>query len=685
MKNTKEKNPSVYLERDISWMHFNARVLQEAADPSVPLLERLGFLGIYSNNLDEFFRVRMASDSRMAQMKDRDMQQQATHARELVKKLQAIDATLVERYSTTINDVSSLLRTQGIEFIDETQLTDTQKHFVKSWFRQTVAGFVNPQWLKSAKDLYNYRDANIYLALCLENKDRDPEYAIIELPVARVGRYLLLPHLGDKTQIIYLDDVIRFCLPCLFPGMHFDSYKAYSFKFTRDAEMEIDDDLHAGLLQKVAKAVKNRRKGPAMRVIYDATMPEALLQKLLRHLKVDDLDTLQPSGRYHNHKDLMSLPSLDRPDLKYPPMPPLVPKQLKQTDSLLLDIQQHDRLLHVPYQTFDYFIRLLQEAAVSPSVKNIKMSLYRVAEHSKVVQALIGAARNGKKVTVLVELMARFDEQTNINVARSMQDAGIKVIFGPEGMKVHSKILYIGLRKSRDIAVISTGNFHEGNARHYTDCLYFTSRHQITAEANSVFDLIQKPFSDISFKHLMVSPASMRNQIYRLIDNEIKNARAGHKAWIKVKINHITDPDIVQKLYEASQAGVKIDMLVRGCCSLIPKVKGVSENINAYGIIDRFLEHSRILIFHAGGKNLTYIGSADWMPRNLNHRIETMVPVQDESLKKELRFIIDAGLKDNVKGRIVDGTGANLYHSIPGQLPYRSQEELYAYYKNKQL
>lgn len=679
---SKNKGDMPYLERDISWMYFNSRVLQEASDNEVPLLERLNFLGIYSNNLDEFYRVRMASDSHLASMKGGETHLQAERARLLVHELQKLDASLAKKFNETIAAVTEALRNQGIEFIDESELTDEQKHFVKRWYRQTLAGFINPQWLKAAKDLYNYHDGNIYLAVSLEKEDAE-DYALIELPVDRVGRFLRLPSDKNSVRLMYIDDVVRFCLPCLFPGMEYDRYKAYIFKFTRDAEMELDDDLHAGLLQKVAKAVKNRRRGPAMRVIYDSAMPPALLDKLLKHLKVDRMDTLQPSGRYHNHKDFMGLPDIGREDLEYAPLPALVLPELKHSGSLLSLVQQRDRLIHVPYHTFDYLVRLLQEAAVSPTVRSIKMSLYRVASHSKVVQALIGAAHNGKKVTVLVELMARFDEQSNIEISRTMQAAGIKVLFGPEGIKVHGKLLYIGMRKSRDIAVVSTGNFHEGNARHYTDVLLFTSRPEITREADTVFDLIRNPFMPAVFKELMVSPADMRSRIYALIDNEIRIAKKGKEAWMKIKINHITDPGIVEKLYEASQAGVKVDILVRGNCSLIPRKEGVSENIAAYGIVDRYLEHSRIIVFHAGGSNITYMGSADWMSRNLDRRIEVMAPVYDEEIKKELLYIIEAGLRDNVKARIVDGTGANTIHVTPGAPSYRSQKELYRHYKEQ--
>lgn len=677
MKNTLQHFP--YIDRDISWMFFNARVLQEASRQDVPLLERLNYLGIYSNNLDEFYRVRMASDARLAEMRRAAVRDRAEAAKILVQRLQQLDAGYSAVYHKEVHAVLEELKKQNIEFVGEENLSDADRHFVRKWFRQTLAGFVNPQWLKAAKDLYNYNDESIYLAIDLE-RNGESDYAILDLPAQQVGRFLQLPSDDDAVRLIYIDDVVRICLPLLFPGLDYDRYSAYSFKFTRDAEMEIDDDLHIGRLQKVANAVNNRRKGPAMRVIYDREMPQQLLNKILHHLKVDAMDTLQPSGRYHNHKDFMTLPDFGRTDLTYAPMPPLVPAELKSGKSLLSEIQQRDRFIHVPYHTFDYFIRLLQEAAVSPAVRSIKISLYRVAGHSKVVEALIAAARNGKKVTVLVELMARFNEQSNINISRRMQEAGIKVLFGPEGMKVHGKLLYIGMRKSRDISVISTGNFHEGNARHYTDVLLFTSRPEITSEVNMVFDLIRNPFAGCSFKKLMVSPQSMRDKIYELIDNEIAAAKKGREAGIKIKINHITDPGMVQKLYEASQAGVPVDLLVRGCCSLVPGKKGISENIRAYGSIDRYLEHSRILVFKAGGKYLTFIGSADWMPRNLDRRIEVMAPVIDPEIKREMLAIIDMGLRDNISARVIDGNGTNDIHKTDGEAIFRSQSKLYEHY-----
>ena len=393
------------------------------------------------------------------------------------------------------------------------------------------------------------------------------------------------------------------------------------------------------------------------------------------------LDTVIESGRYQNHKDLMKFPDCGHSNLKYPKWPPILKKELDGPESLLKKIQEKDRFIHVPYHNFDSFIRVLQEAAVSKQVTSIKITLYRLAKESKVVKALIGAARNGKKVTVVIELLARFDEASNINWSKKMQDAGIKVIFGVEGLKVHSKITHIEMKSGPDIACISTGNFHEGNARMYTDCMLMTAYPKIVKDVNQVFEFIERPYTQIRFKELLVSPNEMKNKFVTLINNEIKNKKAGKPAYIKIKINHITDPIMVEKLYEASEAGVDIDLVVRGNCSLITNVPDVSTHIRIHGIIDRYLEHSRIFIFANGGEEKIYLGSADWMPRNLDHRIEVITPVYDPAIKGEMKRIVEYGLKDTLQGRIVDGAGDNLFWSEETEeTPFRSQEALYNYY-----
>ena len=446
--------------------------------------------------------------------------------------------------------------------------------------------------------------------------------------------------------------------------------------------MEFDNDLRNGMLQKISKGVKSRKRGEALRVIYDAEMPKDLLKRVMNKLNLDKLDTCLGGGRYHNHKDLMSFPDCGRKDLKYPAWESLVKPELDSGESLLKLIQQKDRFIHVPYHSFDYYIRVLQEAAISKEVKSIKTTLYRLAKDSKVVKALICAARNGKKVTVVIELLARFDEASNIGWSKKMQDAGIHVIFGVEGLKVHSKITHIGMKNGSDIACISTGNFHEGNARMYTDYILMTAAHSVVRDVNSVFSFIEKPYTPVRFKELLVSPNEMKQKFNRLINDEIKNKQAGKPAYIRVKINHITDVDMVKKLYEASACGVDIDLLVRGNCSLMTGIPGLSETIHINGIIDRYLEHSRIFIFAAGGENKTFIGSADWMPRNLDNRVEVVTPVYDPQIKEDLWRVVDFGLRDNSQGSIVDGTGENHPWTTDSEEPFRSQEELYKYYKS---
>ena len=534
----------------------------------------------------------------------------------------------------------------------------------------------------AVKMLDNENDENIYLAVKVSRSDPKPlsDYAFMELPVNLCGRFVRLPDSDTKSYRRYLGEVVRCCLPLVFEGLGFTEFEAYAFKFTRDAEMEIDNDLRTGTLQKISKGVKSRRRGEPLRVLYDSEMPKDLLKRVLSKLDLDTLDTVLESGRYQNHKDLMRFPDCGHTDLKYPAWPPILKKELDGPDSLLEKIRQQDRFIHVPYHNFDSFIRVLQEAAMSKQVSSVKITLYRLAKESKVVKALIAAARNGKKVTVVIELLARFDEASNINWSKKMQDAGIKVIFGVEGLKVHSKITHIGMKKGPDIACISTGNFHEGNARMYTDCMLMTAMPQLVKDVNAVFDFIERPYTPIRFKNLLVSPNEMKKKFLALINDEIKNKKAGKPAYIKIKINHVTDPIMVEKLYEASRAGVDIDLLVRGNCSLVTGVEGVSDHIHIRGIIDRYLEHSRIFIFAAGGDEKVFIGSADWMPRNLDHRIEVVTPVYDPAIKGEMKRIVEYGLRDTLQGRIVDGKGENQFEEIGEEAPFRSQEALYDYY-----
>lgn len=671
-----------YVDRDVSWMYFNHRILQEAWRKEVPLLERVSFLGIYSNNLDEFFRVRMAAISRVAELKGKDVASESREAADLFHRISSMDTRLSEEYATCVRNVTQSLDENNIRIVDEKSIDTEQQHYVKCIFRKKISGFISPVWLSRLNGFSEESDSHIYLAVELSGPEMKTDYAVIELPTSTCGRFLTLPDRDGVNYVIYLDDVVRYCLPMIFPGMGYTDFKAYSFKFTKDAEIEIDNDMHAGPMEKIAKAVKSRKKGAALRVLYDGDMPQMLLRQLMRKLRLDKLDTVQSTGKYQNHKDFMSFPSQCRKDLKYPDWPAVIPPELKRTDSLMQLISEKDRFVHVPYQTFDYVIRLLQEAAVSKNVKSIKITLYRLAKNSKIAEALMCAARNGKKVTAVVELMARFDESSNISYSRKMHESGVTVVPGVEGLKIHSKIALITLKNGRNIAIVGTGNFHEGNAKVYTDYFMMTANPKVVDNVAKVFDIIKRPYRTQTFEHMLVSPFNMRETFYDLIANETSNAKKGKEAWIKIKINHITDEEMVRRLYKASQAGVKIDMLVRGNCSLVTGVKGVSENISIAGIIDRYLEHSRIFIFCNGGKTRYFMGSADWMPRNLDRRIEVVTEIFDPNLQADLMRTVDYGLRDNVQARVVDGSGRNEIRKIEGETePFRSQEELYKAYR----
>lgn len=681
----RKKAHSDYIDRDLSWMYFNRRILQEATKENVPLLERLGFLGIYSNNLDEFFRVRMATLSRIAECEDKSLRKESEHARKLIKRINRLNAVYAKEYEEALAGVRSRLRDEHIFLLNENELDEEQQRYVRRFFRQRLSGFVSPVWITAARQLTDETDDSIYLAVKMNTEGRKAgDYALIELPVQVSGRFVRLPDRDGNKYLMYLDDVIRYCLPFIFGGLGYTHFEAYAFKFTKDAEMEIGNDLRTGVLQKISKGVKSRRKGDALRVIYDQDMPAALHKRVMNLLNLDKLDTVQAGGRYHNHKDLMAFPDCGRDDLKYPVWKPIVrPETNSSRDSVLRMVQEGDRFIHVPYHSFDYYIRLLQEAAIHKEVKSIKTTLYRLAKDSKVVKALICAARNGKKVTVVIELLARFDEASNINWSKKMQDAGVNVIFGVENLKVHSKITHIGMRNGSDIACVSTGNFHEGNARVYTDYMLMTAAKNIVKDVNAVFTFIEKPYMPVTFKELLVSPNEMKKKFVRLINNEIRNRQQGKPAYIKVKINHITEPEMVRKLYEASENGVRVDLLVRGNCSLVTGIPGKSDNIRICGIIDRYLEYSRIFIFANGGEKKCFIGSADWMPRNLDNRIEVVTPVYDAKIKEDLEKVIDYGLRDTMQGRIVDGTGENRPWTTEDGEAFRSQEQLYLHYREQ--
>jgi len=681
-KKIKEKNT---VNRDISWMYFNKRILDEAANESIPLLERLTFLAIYSNNLDEFFQVRVATLRRMIEIEER-VRIAKSDSKSILHTILKLNEKYSKEFETIFYILIAELEKENIHFRNEHTLNEEQVEFVDTFYKEVLMNSLFPILVSRMEDEPELNDKSIYLAVKItdldgEKKKKRKEFALIEIPTAEFTRFLILPKEGEKTCIMFLDDVIRFCLPRIFASLNYDSYEAYNIKFTRDAEMEFDNSAYQGVLEKVSKGVKSRKSGEPVRFVYDREIPKDLLRFIEKLLRIERKDAHIGGARYHNLKDFLSFPKVGRPDLKFEPQPPIPIHAFENAISIISLIRTKDQYLHYPYHSFDNYIQLLREAAISPEVKSIKISIYRLAKNSKVIKALICAAMNGKKVTAVVELLARFDESSNINWAKKMQAAGIKVIFGVDGLKVHSKLTLITARNG-NIACISTGNFHEGTATVYTDFTLLTAKKTIVDEVETVFDYIEHPYLNPVFNELIVSPIFMRKRIISLIKKEIDNARKGLPAYIFCKINHIVDEKIIEKLYDASIAGVTIKLLVRGNCSLVTGVPKLSENIQAYGIIDRYLEHSRIMIFANGGDEKYYIGSADWMGRNLDNRIEVYAPVYDADLKHQLKRVIEYGLKDNLKARIVDGSGKNVLQSIPDDKPFISQQELYRSYKN---
>ncbi len=678
----RRKNNNHYLEREISWMHFNYRVLQEAQDKTVPLLERMFFLGIYSNNLDEFFRVRVAILNRIIALKETSFRSEKKVASETLKQIDKLYKKYALEFEETFIALKKELENSGIYILNKEQITEEQQKEILQIFTEKLSLYLYPRLFVKDSDFRGINDESVYLAIRILMDSGKKEYALLEVPTDILGRFIeLKSEKNGKRIFLFIDDVIRICLPSIFVGQGFSQFEAYAFKLTKDAEMDIDIKLD-DTLQKISKAVKNRKWGQPVRFVHDKSMPADLLRQIRKTFNIQKTDNVISGGRYHNLKDLISFPASGE-GLKYPQWPALRVSEVMDSRSVMEVIKKQDLLLHYPYHSFSNYIRLLREAAISKEVSSIKITLYRLAKNSSVAEALICAAKNKKKVTVVIELLARFDEAANIYWTKKMRDAGINVILGIEGLKIHSKLTLIKGRRTHNIVCINTGNFHEGNARTYTDLTLMTANKDIVKEVEDVFMFIKKPYIKHNFKHLLVSPLNLRSSITALINTEIRNAQKGHPAYIKCKLNHITDKDIIEKLYQASAAGVKIELLVRGSCSIVTGMKGISSNITVKSIIDRYLEHSRIFIFCNKGNEKYYFGSADWIRRNFDSRVEVVVQALDERVKRELKTIVEYGLKDNQKARVVEGKGNNQITSKG--TPFRSQEELYKYYKKIML
>jgi polyphosphate kinase len=686
----KLKKQNKIINRELSWLAFNHRVLQEAADTSVPLVERIRFLGIFSNNQDEFFKVRVASVQRMLEFEPDAKKLIGGKPHKILNKIQKIVISLQKEFDKTFINIVSELEKENIYIINETQLNESQKHFVTNYFHEKVLSALSPIMLNNIDSLPELKDKSIYFAVKLTSKNTKiaDEYALIEIPTKEIPRFIVLPEEENIKYIILLDDVIRACLKDVFSIFNFDHFEAYTIKITRDAELDIDNDLTISFLEKISKSVKERKKGQPVRFVYDSTIPDDLFRYFTSKLELDESDNLIPGGRYHNFKDFIDFPNIGSRSLEYKKILPAPHPRIKSGYSILDQITLGDFLLHCPYHNFTQFINLLRESAIDPNVTSIMIALYRVARFSKVINALINAAQNGKSVTVVIELQARFDEESNIYWSKKLEEAGAKVIFGVPGFKIHSKLILITKtidNKQIRFGCIGTGNFHEGTAEIYSDTFLFTTDPRITQEIRKVFRFIENPIKPITYKHLIVSPVYARRKLKVLINREIRNAREGKKAYIIIKLNSLVDKEMIAQLYKASRAGVKITMLIRGICSLIPGIPGMSENIQAFSIVGRFLEHSRILIFCNNNNELYYISSADWMIRNLDYRIEVTCPVYDPKLKQELRQIIDLQLSDNVKSRIIDDTQENHYKKLKSKRKIDSQIEQYHLISRKQF
>ena len=676
------------VNRELSWLSFNARVLQEAEDPNVPLIERIRFLGIFSNNLDEFFRVRVATIKRMVNLKKSVRNSLEEDPRHILLEIQRIVIEQQNEFEQTYKRLLLQLETEGIHLIKEKDLSEDQGAYVKDYFHRKIYPALVPIILSDVKKFPYLKDKSIYLAVKLSKKDGSKvKYSLLEIP-SKLERFLVIPSISNNKYVMILDDLIRYCLSEIYAILNFDEITAHTIKITRDAELDFENDVSKSFLEKMKKSLKQRKKGAPVRFIYDEKMPKDMLAFFTEKIRLGKEDNLIPGGRYHNFKDFMKFPNLGRNDLEYTKIVPLQHKDLKPYHSIIDVIEKKDVMLHYPYQSFSYFIDLLREAAIDSKVKSIKITIYRLADDSKVVNALINAAKNGKKVTVVLELQARFDEENNIKWSNILQDEGVNVLFGLPGLKVHSKLCLITRREKGNIkhyASIGTGNYNESTGKIYSDLALFTSNTEITSEAVRLFGLLEgKSHRPYYYRHLVPSPMQLRNKLVRHINTEIRNAKAGKKAYIHLKMNSLVDPDLINKLYQASKAGVSIKLNIRGICSIIPGVKGLSENIQAISILDKFLEHSRIFIFGNGGDELMYISSADWMGRNLDSRIEVTCPIYDPKIRKEINEFLDIQWKDNTKARILDSSNENRFKKPKkNENLVRAQFALYEYYQAK--
>jgi polyphosphate kinase len=691
-RNNARNMKSNYIPRDISWLSFNARVLQEANDSTVPLFERIRFLGIFSNNLDEFFRVRVGTLKRMVEYLDR----KGNHTIDVIESPQTIldeIQRIVLRQQNEFNriwlNINKELKSKNVFIIDDKKLNISQKEFVKTYFDEHVRPYIIPLMIENLPELPYLRDKSLYLAIVMRNKNNaySEKFSLIEVPSRSVGRFIILPSKTGTTNIILLEDLIRFNLPIIFAHFKFNQFDAHIFKITKDAEIDIDQEVGLNFIEKISKGIKNRRKGKPVRFVYEKDMNSELLEFLIKKLKLTRKSSIIPGGHIHNFRHFMDFPNVIAEKTNRP-SPFIHPAFIKKTQVAEI-ILQKDVMLHFPYHTYDPVIDMLREAAMDDSVISIKITAYRLASNSKVINALINAARNGKKVTVFLELKARFDEEANLQWKAIMEEEGVHVLVGVPNKKVHAKLCVIQKRVNNKLiqyGFISTGNLNEKTAKIYADHCLLTASRILMNEANRIFNYLQnwqqgdKPI--VKMRNLLISPINMRNSIMLLIENEIKHAKQGKQAKIIVKLNSLSDTLLVEQLYKAAKAGVEIHLIIRGIITFRRDHEKLNQKLNAISIVDQYLEHARVMIFHNKGNEKVYISSADWMVRNLDHRIEVAVPILDATIKRELIDIINIQLKDNQKARVLDTELQNKY--VPSvRKKYKSQEETYIYLKGK--
>ena len=668
------------VNRELSWLSFNERVLQEALDEKGPLIERMRFLGIYSNNMDEFYRVRVANIRRMLSFRKQKIAGFNGNAEQLYKEIRRVVLKQQEKFEFAYQEILAGLKLFGIVQLNEKTVTDIQKKELASYFHKELKHAIFPIMLNKKDAFPRLRDYAIYLAVKINLKGSASRYSLIQVPSA-LSRFYTMKE-GDCQYVLIQDDIIRLHLNEIFSIYNFTSIEAYTFKFTRDAELDLDDDLSLSFFEKVEKGIKQRKKGAPVRFVYDETMPKDLLEYLLKALGLSRGINTIPGGRYHNFKDFINYPVFDLPALQYPKQAPCEHPLLENANSLLDLIAKQDLFLYFPYQKFDYIVDLLREAAIDPNVKYIKINIYRVAKNSQIMNALLAAIFNGKDVTVVMELQARFDEENNLYWSNRLRENGAKVIHGAANLKVHSKMIQISRYKGKKehlFSYVGTGNFNEKSAKIYTDFALLTSDKAISNEIKKVFGLLENNLDRMVFRHLIVSPINTRRKIYKLIDTEIGNAKMGKAAGIKIKLNNLTDLSLIEKLYEASAAGVKIEMIIRGICCLKTNSKGLSENITVISIVDRYLEHARMLIFENAGDPLFYILSADFMERNIDYRIEVGVPIYCKTIQEDLSRAFNFQWKGSVKSRLITGDLKNVYRKTK-LAPFHAQVETYKHY-----